>query len=93
MFTIPRGNVIQSSDGYSVEVLGHVGLLYTEGSKSIHVNSEISLGPSGLGIYKGSIRAWNPPYDNETIDDNKRDTIVENIRRAFRFQGFEIEVI
>jgi len=92
MFTIPRVNVIQSSDGYSVEVLGRVGLLYTEGSKSVHVNSEVVGGSVGVSIYKSSIRTWNPPYDDEIIDEDKRKAIVENIRRAFRFQGYEIGV-
>jgi hypothetical protein len=91
MFEI-RLNVIQSDEGFSVEVLGRAGLLYTEGSKTLDIDSEILAGPSGLVIYTNSIRSWNPPYDTETIDESKRDAIVDNIRRAFRFQGFEIEI-
>ncbi len=93
MFVIPRVNVIQSDEGFSVEVLGRTGLLYTEGSKSLDIDSEILAGPSGLGIYKNSIKSWNPPHNNETIDESKRDAIVENIRRAFCFQGLEIAVL
>jgi len=93
VFTIPRVNVIQSNDGYSVEVLGLVGVLYVEGSKSVHIDSEVLHGTSGLVIYKGSIRNWDSPYDNEIIDERKRDAIVENIRCAFRFRGFEIAII
>ena len=92
MFKIPRVNVIQSDEGFSVEVLGRVGVLYTEGSKSIHINSEVLNSPAGLVIVKGSIKNWDPPYDIEKIDESKRDLIVENIRRAFHFRGFEIEI-
>jgi Immunity protein 74 len=49
-------------------------------------------GPSGLAIFANSIRAWQPPFQDEPIDDAKRQSIVDNIRRAFRFDGFEIEV-
>jgi hypothetical protein len=93
MFVIPRVNVIQSDEGFSVEVLGRTGLLYTEGSKSLDIDSEVLAGPSGLGIYRNSIKSWNPPHNNEPIDESKHDAIVENIRRAFRFQGLEIAVL
>ena len=93
MFEIPRANVIQSDEGFSVEVLGRTGLLYTEGPKSLDIDSEVLAGPSGLVLYTDSIRSWNPPHDNETIDKSKRDAIVENVRRAFRFRGLEIEIL
>jgi len=93
MFKIPRVNVIESDEGFSVEVLGRTGLLYTEGSKKLRIDSEVLSGPSGLGIYKNSIKSWDIPQKNELIDESKRDTIVDNIRRAFRFRGVEIEVL
>jgi hypothetical protein len=93
MFEIPRANVIQSDEGFSVEVVGRTGLMYTEGSKSLDVDSEVLAGPSGLVIYADSIRSWNPPHQDEAIDESKRDAIVENIRRAFRFRGLEIEIL
>ena len=93
MFKIPRVNVIESDEGFSVEVLGPTGLLYKEGAKTLHIESEYVIGPAGLGIYKDSIRAWDPPYDGSYIDKHKRDRIVDNICRAFRFRGFEIEVV
>ena len=57
MFTIPRVNVIQSSEGFSVEVLGHTGLLYVEGEKSIHISSEMlaSISPELLVLYTSSM--------------------------------------
>jgi hypothetical protein len=93
MFKRPQTNVIQSDEGFSVEVLGRTGLRYTEGLKTLFIDSEILNGPSGLGIYTSSIRSWDPPYDNEVIDDAKRAAIVDNVRRAFRFRGLEIDVM
>ena len=93
MFTKPRTNVIESDEGFSVEVLGRAGLLYIEGTKKLEVDSEVLAGPSGIVIYQNSIKSWGPPHNNELIDENKRNRIVDNIRRAFRFQGFEIQVL
>jgi hypothetical protein len=91
MFKIPRVNVIESDEGFSVEVLGRTGLLYKEGNKSIRIDSEI-LNQDEIAVIQESIRTWGPPYSQETIDDNKRDLIMENIRRAFAFENTKIEI-
>jgi hypothetical protein len=91
MFRIPRVNVIESDAGFSVEVLGRTGLRYCEGPKCVTIDSEVLTGSSGLAVYGRSIRHWDPPHDAEVIDDATRDAILENVRRAFRFRGFEIE--
>jgi hypothetical protein len=91
MFRVPRVNVIESDEGLSVEVHDRTGLLYTEGLRSIRIDSEV-LNANTIAVFKDSIRAWNPPYDNETIDDNKRERIIDNIRRAFNFERKSIEV-
>jgi hypothetical protein len=94
MFVKPRPNTIQSDEGFSVEFLGiWKGLRYTEGPKTLHIESEMLNGPAGLVIYPISIKSWDPPYDNEVIDESKRAAIVDNVRRAFRFEGYEIEVM
>jgi hypothetical protein len=95
MFKVPRVNIIESDEGFSVEVLGRTGLLYTEGLKKIHIDSEVlaSSSTTGLVLFAYSISTWNSPNDSEIINENKRDAIIENIRRAFRFQGVEIEVV
>ena len=92
MFKIPRPNVIDSDEGFSVEVLGRTGVLYSEGGKTLKVDSEVLAGPAGLVIYMDSITRWTPPNDGELVDTSKRQAIAENIRRAFRFRGLEIEV-
>lgn len=56
MFTIPRANVIESDEGFSVEVLLPDGLLYKEGMKTLHIESSRVIGPAVLGMHKDSIR-------------------------------------
>ncbi len=92
MFSIPRVNVIESDNGFSVQVLGRVGLCYREGDRCLHVDSEVLMPPAALQIDASSIRSWKPPHDGEPIDDAARRRIVENIRAAFRFRGVEIDV-
>lgn len=92
MFVIPRVNVIESDEGFSVEVLGPTSVRYVEGQRSLSVFSEWLVGPRGLIIYPSSIKSWDPPHKEDPIDDAIRRRIVENIRRAFRFRGLEIGV-
>ena len=82
MFSIPRPNVIESEKGYSVEVLGRTGLRYTDGGRVLHIDSEVLAGPSGIIIYSQSI--------NTEKDKAK---IIENIQAAFKFRGFDIQVV
>ena len=91
LFKEPRVNVIESDEGFSVEVLGRTGLLYIDKLKSVHIDSEV-LTSRGIAIIKDSIRTWNPPYEKEIIDDTIRDTIIDNIKRAFDYKNVQIYV-
>ena len=87
-------NVITSDEGFSVKILGRTGVKYTEGSKTMVIDSEVlaTKSPTALVLSKNSIRTWDPPHKNELIDDAKRDVIIDNVRRALRFYGWEIDV-
>ena len=58
MFTIPRVNVIESDEGFSVEVLGRYEVKYTEGAKSLVIESDFLMGQPSLAIYANTIRKW-----------------------------------
>jgi hypothetical protein len=92
VFSIPRVNVIESDEGFSVEVRGPNCVRYTDGSRSADVFSEWLTGEVPMVIYPKSVKRWNPPHSREAIDEPVRMRIVENIRRAFRFRGVEIDV-
>ncbi len=87
-----HGNTYVSAEGFSVTVLGRTGLLYEEGPRRLNVYSELLAGPSGIGVTGGSIRQWEPPHADEPIDMHRRLVIIDNIRRAFRFDGFDISI-
>lgn len=91
MFSIPRPNLIESSDGFCVEVLGRTGILYMEGEKVVRIDSEVLAGPSGLVIYTDSINAWSEP-NHMLLSQLDRERIIANIRAAFRFRGYDIEI-
>jgi len=93
MFTTPRPNLYESSDGFSVEVLGRTGLCYREGKRKMFVDSEVVTGPAGMVVYRDSIVRWDSPNEAEIISEAERERILNNIRDAFRSQGFEIQVI
>ena len=57
------------------------------------IDSEVLTGPSGMAVYEDAIRKGDPPYQNVPVTESDRDRIFNNIREAFRSQGFEIDVI
>ena len=83
-FSEPESNVIESSAGFSVRMLGRTGMRYTEGCRSIEIDSEVG-GASQpvVAMFKSSIRVWKTPDYPEPVTDSDRDRIVANIRRAF----------
>jgi hypothetical protein len=93
MFTIPKTNVIESSDGFSVEVLGRTGVRYVDHDRVMEIDSEVLAGPSGLVLYTDSIRQWMAPHENEGVDGSVRRQIIENVCEAFWFRGLEVQVL
>ena len=59
MFTIPRVNVIESDEGFSVEVLGRYEVEYVEGKKSLIIESDFLMGEPSLAIYANTIKNGN----------------------------------
>jgi hypothetical protein len=90
MFTRSDG-VIRSDEGFSVQLLGRSGVLYKEGDHEMVIGSEGVIG--GIAVWRATIQTWKPPHHVEPIDDRKRESILENICQALRFQGDEIKVI
>jgi len=88
VFKIPRVNVIESDEGFSVEVLGRTGLKYVQGERTLHIDSEILMGHPDIMIGASRIIKWET---GEVIDVKTKEKIIDNIRRAFAFRGFEID--
>ena len=92
-FTSPRVNLYQSDAGFSVEVLGRVGLRYVEGDRVMQVASEVLATPDAMAMWSSSIVRWDPPDEGVAVTDQERQRIIENIRLAFESQGYKLEVI
>jgi hypothetical protein len=91
MFRIPKVNVIESDEGFSIKVEMR-RLVYTEGPKTLFIESEILSSPGNIGIWKDSIVHWEYPYHQAPINEKKRKEIIENIRRAFHWKGETISI-
>ncbi|GAC1479019.1 MAG: hypothetical protein NVS1B4_23210 [Gemmatimonadaceae bacterium] len=86
--------MVASDEGFSVEVIGPTSLLYTEGGTVWDVSTEwlASVSPA-MVIYKNDIRPMSGQVTADSLSPTRRDEIVENIRRALRFDGAEIDVM
>lgn len=83
----PRQNLIEGK-GFSVETLGRTGLRYCENGRTMHIDSEVLLA-RGIMLYRSSVKRWDPPNNEEPVDDKTRDRIIENIRQVFASKGDE----
>jgi hypothetical protein len=92
-FWKPRTNVVASSLGFSVEVLGRTGMLYHEEERTLHVYSEEAGTIDAIAIWRDSIKRWDPPNDGEPISDQDREQIIQNIQRAFEATRQRLDVI
>jgi thioredoxin len=92
MFSSPKPNMIKSDEGFSIEVLDRDHIRYAEGPKTMRIYAEVLMGLAGWIVYPDTIKSWDPPYEGEEINREKRDEILDNIKRAFRFWGYEIQV-
>jgi hypothetical protein len=90
-FSEPEPNVIESSDGFSVRVLGRTGLRYTEGERSVRIDSEVLAKPRAIAMFKPTIRVWEGPEPGE-VSTQDRDRIADNVKRAFEACGYELQV-
>jgi len=90
-FSEPEPNVIESTEGFSVKVLGRTGMRYTEGTRSVWIDSEVLAKPRAIAMSKKTIRFWEEP-EPEEVSEKDRDRIANNIKRAFEACGYELQV-
>jgi hypothetical protein len=78
-----RGTVI-SSRGFRVRILGPTGLSYSDTAGTLHLDSEAMAGP-GMTVV---LYAQSVPEDGK----ESKQSIIDNIARAFAFAGWTLEV-
>jgi hypothetical protein len=92
-FFVPRPNVYQCSDGYVVEIVGRTGMRYSEGGRTMFVDSEILAPPAGVAIYKDTIARWEPPHAAEALSPDECLRIRDNIVAALQSQGIAVDLL
>lgn len=90
-FTEPEPNLIESSQGFSVRVLGRTGIRYSAGGRSVWIDSEVLAEPVSIAMFPSSIQFWEGD-DPSRVADREREQIVENIKRAFDACGYRLQV-
>ncbi len=84
-------NLIESSQGFSIRVLGRTGLRYSEKGRSVWIDSEVLTEPVSIVLAKSSIRSWEGE-DPAAVSVTDRERIATNIKRAFEACGYQLEV-
>jgi hypothetical protein len=90
MFKQIKPNLVQSDEGFSVQTTGWTGIIYTQGEKTINVDSEFLMGPQYDIVVNANIKKWD---SGDEISDSERKLVVNNIVRALRFQGMKVDVV
>jgi hypothetical protein len=90
-FHTPKTNVVESSLGYSVEVLGRLGMIYRQGGRSVAIDSEL-LTTESIEIFASSIKTWESAEGSKPVSPEERERIVARIRRAMEFDNCRVVV-
>ena len=89
-----RRNKIQSDEGFVVEIRSaRGGLTYREGERYINVDSEFAAVSKGLFLYEESIGVWHGPSGEQPASDKDRRRVIDNIIRAFQFEGYSTKLL
>lgn len=92
MFRKTKKGIIEYDEGFAIRILGRAGLEYKEGSKIMLIDSEILNNPKvGYVVASSSISKWKG--SKQKIGENDRLRILNNIKKAFKFIGYNIKII
>ena len=68
------------------------GSRYSEGERTVKVDSEFWGGQKGVTVYAHSIRSWTGAAGSSPISRSDVERIAQNIVAAFAFDGYSAEV-
>lgn len=83
-FTSRNKQGVISKSGFSFRSIDRFHFEYKEGD---HITILIAERGVGLTRIFCSNLAWNPPFENEIISDQKKEGIIKNIQEALSFMG------
>jgi hypothetical protein len=66
---------------------------YTEGERSLFIDSEVLAPGKGIAIASKSIKEWDPPYRTSPLSPEKKDEIISRIKSAMKFKNEPLEIL
>ena len=57
------------------------------------VEQDLQGDPHLIAIERASMRRWEPPHQRESVSEERRDLIIENMRRALATRGYSLELL
>jgi hypothetical protein len=82
-------SLIKTDEGYSVR-WGKDWAIYEENGRKLTLTTDV--GGGGATIFIGSVSRWDADASVQ-IDPETRSRIVENVRRALAWKGFEVSIL
>ena len=76
-------------NGFSLSILGRAGMQYSEGPKTVFVDSEMMAVEIDFEVYTSSIQTWEG--SNQVIASDEKQRILANIKAALASEGFTVE--
>jgi hypothetical protein len=93
-FNIPRTNVIASNEGFWIEIVPPHEIRYSNGTTTWSLQMEFLTDDAvPIGVYQDTLVTEGDGTRSRRPSRMERDRIIEDIRRAFRFRGHEIDVM
>jgi hypothetical protein len=93
LFAEPEPNRFESSDGYSVEILGRSRIKYSEKDRSTSIQSEALATIGSMALYDDSLIHWDSPHEAELLTIETRNKIISRVDAAFAWRGYKLEVM
>jgi len=84
-------NKIVSSEGYSVRTVGRAAILYEDDSHKVFVSAERLVGHGAWALYPSDMRL-DSEDGTRVANECLRSLIVERIKAAFSFLGWELDI-
>ena len=77
-------HISRIDDVSSMRSTGRDSYRYYEGDHSMEIYAELSAGQPEREIAFGSIKCWEPPFENETISEGKKKDILSKVCKYFQ---------
>lgn len=79
-------------DDFEIETINRNTILYREHLKEVSLEREAGYDPEYYtAVYLSIVNEWNIP-EGEKIDKNKKNQIIENLKKGFAFMGTRIKI-